>query len=156
MGAHFYLVPLILQPAVLQIGQAATTVLGGDEVKNNALNAAKALARLAGRLDERSNNFENLVNIQRAISKLITPGTIANKSLFNSNRFTGIFHVLDTASTGQDFLFFLQKDHFTPSSYWNRNVMYELLTYVTRWLTGKVPQNRLQLTKYQKISNQIL
>ena len=73
--------------------------------------------------------------------------------------------MLDTASTGQDFLFFLQKDHYTPTSYWNRNVMAELMQHVLKWMRGmyqninetKTQQNQhmltgVQITRIQTVS----
>ena len=70
----------MLQPALLSQSAASTgpALLGSDDARTTALNAAKAMARMVGSLDDKSVGDEALAKIQRAVSKLITPGTEAS------------------------------------------------------------------------------
>lgn len=66
----------MLQPVILQhTGQSTSaSVFGADDVKGAALNASKAIARMTGLVDNRGDHIQSLGKIQRAVSKLITPG----------------------------------------------------------------------------------
>jgi hypothetical protein len=64
----------MLQPALSQSGGSTPSISGTDDARATALNGAKAMARMVGLLNDKSTNDDLRVKIQRAISKLITPG----------------------------------------------------------------------------------